>query len=81
MKNVSQIVVIAVMVTFCLTAGVTTADSTGVAVANSWARRGESPLDKSGTTGAHENEAGSQVFFHKALTSLGSFQAERTGNH
>ena len=38
------------------------------------------PLDKIGTSGGPENEAGSQVPIHTALASRSSFATERTGN-
>ena len=40
---------------------------------------GNATLDKTGTTGGQENEAGSQVLAVSSLTSPVSFQAEGTG--
>jgi hypothetical protein len=40
---------------------------------------GDFDLDKSWTTRGQENKAGSQVLYHSALTSPGSFQTEREG--
>jgi hypothetical protein len=40
---------------------------------------GDQPLDKIGTSGGPENEAGSQVPIHTALASRSSFATERTG--
>lgn len=95
MKYLLSLVVVAVVAITGMMAATVAANHTGTAAeTRNWADRmgaigaevetsavdpWKLPLDKSWTTGAQENEAGSQVLVFQALASLGSIPTERTG--